>query len=140
MIIGRCAAGMVEDGQSVILDSSSTVLEVAHALTERDLSLTVVTNDLRIAIALREWPKVQLRSQTACCYCWIHRNSNNPLFAKSARSSASMRSSATMVSIPATGWRSSSSASALPSSRSTIRYERRLALNGRTRAGYRNPR
>ncbi|UGY28392.1 DeoR/GlpR family DNA-binding transcription regulator [Bradyrhizobium septentrionale] len=58
--IGRCAAGIVEDGQSVILDSSSTVLEAAHALTERDLSLTVVTNDLRIAIALRERPKVQL--------------------------------------------------------------------------------
>ena len=58
--IGRCAAGMVEDGQSVILDSSSTVLEAAHALAERDLSLTVVTNDLRIAVALREKPKVQL--------------------------------------------------------------------------------
>jgi len=58
--IGRCAAGMVEDGQSVILDSSSTVLEAAHALAERDLSLTVVTNDLRIAVALREQPKIQL--------------------------------------------------------------------------------
>jgi len=58
--IGRCAADMIEEGQSVILDSSSTVLEAAHALAERDLSLTVVTNDLRIAVALREKPKVQL--------------------------------------------------------------------------------
>jgi DeoR family transcriptional regulator, aga operon transcriptional repressor len=58
--IGRCAAGMIEDGQSVILDSSSTVLEAAHALAERDLALTVVTNDLRIALALRDKPKVQL--------------------------------------------------------------------------------
>jgi DeoR family transcriptional regulator of aga operon len=58
--IGRCAAGMIEDGQSVILDSSSTVLEAAHALAERELSLTIVTNDLRIALALREKPKVQL--------------------------------------------------------------------------------
>lgn len=58
--IGRCAAGLIEDGQSVILDSSSTVLEAAHALAERELSLTIVTNDLRIAVALREKPKVQL--------------------------------------------------------------------------------
>lgn len=58
--IGRHAAGLIEDGQSVILDSSSTVLEAAHALAERELSLTVVTNDLRIAVALREKPKVQL--------------------------------------------------------------------------------
>src|SRR5665213_424917 len=58
--IGRCAAAMIEDEQSVILDSSSTVLEAAHALAERELSLTVVTNDLRIALALREKPNVQL--------------------------------------------------------------------------------
>jgi len=58
--IGRFAAGLIEDGQSVILDSSSTVLEAAHALVERDLELTVVTNDLRIAIALSLSPKVQL--------------------------------------------------------------------------------
>ena len=58
--IGRRAAAMIEDGQSVILDSSSTVLEAAHALAERDLALTIVTNDLRIALALREKPKVQL--------------------------------------------------------------------------------
>jgi DeoR family transcriptional regulator of aga operon len=58
--IGRAAANLIEDGQSVILDSSSTVLEAAHALAQRDLALTIVTNDLRIAIALRELPNVQL--------------------------------------------------------------------------------
>lgn len=58
--IGRRAASLIEDGQSVVLDSSSTVLEAAHALVERDLSLTVVTNDLRIAMAFRTSPKVQL--------------------------------------------------------------------------------
>jgi DeoR family transcriptional regulator, aga operon transcriptional repressor len=58
--VGRAAAALIEDGQSVILDSSSTVLEAANALARRDLALTVVTNDLRIAIALREWPKAQL--------------------------------------------------------------------------------
>jgi len=58
--IGRYVADLIEDGQSVIFDSSSTVLEVAHALGERDISLTAVTNDLRIAMALRVLPKVQL--------------------------------------------------------------------------------
>jgi DeoR family transcriptional regulator of aga operon len=58
--VGRHAAGLIEDGQSVILDSSTTVLEAAHALLARDLSLTVVTNDLRIAVALHASPKMQL--------------------------------------------------------------------------------
>ena len=58
--IGRYAASLIEDGQSVILDSSTTVLEAAKAIAERDLKLTVVTNDLRIAVALRNLQKVQL--------------------------------------------------------------------------------
>jgi len=60
MAIGRYAASLIEDGQSVFLDSSTTVLEAANALVERDLSLTAVTNDLRIAIALKDLQKVQL--------------------------------------------------------------------------------
>lgn len=60
MAIGRHAASLIEDGQSIILDSSSTVLEAAHALVARDLVLTVVTNDLRIAVAMSSLPKVQL--------------------------------------------------------------------------------
>ena len=60
LAIGRYAASLVEDGQSVILDSSTTVLEAAKCLVERDLRLTAVTNDLRIAIALKDLQKVQL--------------------------------------------------------------------------------
>jgi DeoR family transcriptional regulator of aga operon len=60
LAIGRHAANLVEEGQSVILDSSSTVLEAAHALVERRLGLTVVTNDLRIAMAMRAAARVQL--------------------------------------------------------------------------------
>jgi DeoR family transcriptional regulator of aga operon len=58
--IGRYAASLVSVGQSVILDSSSTVLEAAHALAERDLQLTVVSNDLRIAMVLGPRPNVQM--------------------------------------------------------------------------------
>ncbi|MBV9228922.1 MAG: DeoR/GlpR transcriptional regulator, partial [Chloroflexi bacterium] len=53
--IGLAAAGLVEDGQSLILDSSSTVLELALALNgHRDL--TVVTNDVMIARVLTDSP------------------------------------------------------------------------------------
>jgi DeoR family transcriptional regulator of aga operon len=48
-LIGRYAAGFVESGESVILDSSSTVLEAARAFAERRVPATVVTNDLGIA-------------------------------------------------------------------------------------------
>lgn len=60
LAIGRHVAELIEDGQSVIFDSSSTVLAVAHALSKRDTPLTAVTNDLRIAMALCVLPKVQL--------------------------------------------------------------------------------
>lgn len=45
--IGRAMAERVLEGQTVLLDSGSTTLEVAKFL--RDTRLTVVTNDLRIA-------------------------------------------------------------------------------------------
>lgn len=50
--IGRFAAGLVEPDQSVIFDSSSTVLEAARAFVERSVPATAVTNDLGIARVL----------------------------------------------------------------------------------------
>ena len=52
--IGRRAAGLVNSGQSILLDVGTTALAVAHALVDRrDLEeLTVVTNGLTIALAL----------------------------------------------------------------------------------------
>lgn len=50
--IGKLAAGRLKKGQSVIFDSSSTVLEAARAVVNYDFNLTAVTNDLSIAIAL----------------------------------------------------------------------------------------
>lgn len=58
--IGQCAAGLIEDGQSVIFDSSSTVLEAARVIARRNLSITAVTNDLRIATTLSRLPQIQL--------------------------------------------------------------------------------
>ncbi len=51
-VIGRYAAGLIAPGQSVIFDSSSTVLEAARAFAERSVPATAVTNDLGIARVL----------------------------------------------------------------------------------------
>ena len=52
--IGRAAAGLVRDGDSILLDVGSTTLAVARALVARsDLTdLVVITNGLSIALAL----------------------------------------------------------------------------------------
>jgi DeoR family transcriptional regulator, aga operon transcriptional repressor len=59
MLIGAAAAHLVSDGDSVLLDSGSTTYQLAVALrTCRDL--TIVTNDLRIAILVADYPDVRL--------------------------------------------------------------------------------
>lgn len=50
--IGSHAASLVEQGQSVIFDSSSTVLEAAKAVAARRIRLTVCTNDIGTALVL----------------------------------------------------------------------------------------
>ncbi|ACI58207.1 transcriptional regulator, DeoR family (plasmid) [Rhizobium leguminosarum bv. trifolii WSM2304] len=47
--IGREAASRLAAGDSVIFDSSSTVMEAVRAAAERDIPLTLVTNSLEIA-------------------------------------------------------------------------------------------
>ncbi len=54
--IGRKAAEFVHDGQCVILDASSTVLELAKSLTARNY-LTIVTNGLEAATTLNQNPR-----------------------------------------------------------------------------------
>ncbi|AZO05142.1 MULTISPECIES: DeoR/GlpR family DNA-binding transcription regulator [unclassified Mesorhizobium] len=49
LAIGREAARRLSAGDSVIFDSSSTVMEAVRAVADRDLPLTVVTNSLEIA-------------------------------------------------------------------------------------------
>jgi DeoR/GlpR family transcriptional regulator of sugar metabolism len=53
--IGRAAAALVEDGETIILDSGSTTTEVAMNLVDRE-HLTVVTNALNIALILGAMP------------------------------------------------------------------------------------
>jgi DeoR family transcriptional regulator, fructose operon transcriptional repressor len=56
--IARVTAGLIEDGQTVILDGGSTVAAVAQELTAK--SLHIVTNSLPIAAALESRRNVEL--------------------------------------------------------------------------------
>ena len=60
VVIGARAAALIESGQSVIFDSSSTVLEAAKWVVERELRITALTNDLKIAIELAAAPGIKL--------------------------------------------------------------------------------
>ena len=53
--IGKAAAALVEDGETIILESGSTTTEVAMNLVDRE-HLTVVTNALNIALILGAIP------------------------------------------------------------------------------------
>jgi DeoR family transcriptional regulator of aga operon len=57
--IGRAAAELIGDGESVVLDSGSTTYELATQLHARQ-ELTIVTNDLRIAQLVASFPGVRL--------------------------------------------------------------------------------
>jgi DeoR/GlpR family transcriptional regulator of sugar metabolism len=57
--IGRAAAALVNDGETILLSSGTTVLEVARHLRDRR-SLTVVTNSLLVMNMLRDVPGITL--------------------------------------------------------------------------------
>jgi DeoR/GlpR family transcriptional regulator of sugar metabolism len=57
--IGRLAANLIAEGDSVALDAGSTCLAVAHGLKNRR-NLTIITPGLRIAEALVDEPEIRL--------------------------------------------------------------------------------
>jgi DeoR/GlpR family transcriptional regulator of sugar metabolism len=57
--IGRAAAALVEDGETIILDSGSTTTEVAANLLGRE-RLKVITNALNIALMLGALPSCEI--------------------------------------------------------------------------------
>jgi DeoR family transcriptional regulator of aga operon len=58
--IGRVAAELLRDRQTVLFDSGSTVMEIARRVVEKGLRLTSVTNDVKIAGLLAMSPAIQL--------------------------------------------------------------------------------
>jgi DeoR family transcriptional regulator of aga operon len=59
-LIGEAAAATLHSGESVIFDSSSTVLAAAQACVKRGIALTAVTNDLGIGQALASTNHVRI--------------------------------------------------------------------------------
>lgn len=57
--IGRAAAGLVQDGEAIVLDSSSTTLAIARQLKDRH-DLTIITNSLAIAQEMLDVPNVSV--------------------------------------------------------------------------------
>jgi DeoR/GlpR family transcriptional regulator of sugar metabolism len=55
--IGKIAADMVSTGQCIILDASSTCLEMARILVKQQKRLTILTNGIMTALELRENPQ-----------------------------------------------------------------------------------
>jgi len=58
--IGQRAATLLECGQSVIFDSSSTVLSAVEMFSRNPIPITAVTNDVNIASALAIIPEVMV--------------------------------------------------------------------------------
>jgi DeoR family transcriptional regulator of aga operon len=60
-LIGRVAAGMIRDGETVIFDSGTTTAAVAKCVPALRLnSLTVITNALNIALELSNLPNIRI--------------------------------------------------------------------------------
>src|SRR5882757_1983816 len=57
-IIASCAVGQIEPGDTIFLDASSTTLALARTLP--DVSLTVLTNALKVAVELANRPSFQI--------------------------------------------------------------------------------
>lgn len=57
--IAQAALACIQDGQTLILDNGSTVYQLAVALRERK-NITVITNDLMIAMQLSQHPSITL--------------------------------------------------------------------------------
>ena len=59
--IGQAAAKMIKDGETIILDSGSTTVEIARQIRQLKFeSLTVITNALNIAMELSGIPQIRV--------------------------------------------------------------------------------
>ena len=58
-VIGRVAAGYIDNGDTIILDSGSTTTEIAKNLSGKK-NLTVITNALNIALILGAEPGIEV--------------------------------------------------------------------------------
>lgn len=58
MLIGMKAFELIQNRQCILLDASSTALELAKILKDKNIRLTVVTNGINAALELKENPSI----------------------------------------------------------------------------------
>lgn len=58
--IGEKASELVKDGQCILMDASTTALELARVIKQRQCRLTVVTNGILSALELKENPGINV--------------------------------------------------------------------------------
>lgn len=59
-LIAEKACSLIKNGDSIVLDAGSTTLEVARCLKKSGKNLTVVTNDLNIALELADTSNIKV--------------------------------------------------------------------------------
>ena len=57
--IGAYAASLIQDGEAIVVDASTTSWHLAHRLDEKR-DITVITNGLHVALELLRWPGVSV--------------------------------------------------------------------------------
>ena len=70
--IARVAAGILKPGQSVMIDSKSTSHQLAYAIAELSIPLTVITNDVRVAATLANRDNIILAMPGGICRHGAH--------------------------------------------------------------------
>jgi DeoR family transcriptional regulator of aga operon len=57
--IGSAAAGLINDGETILLDSGTTIMELVKHLPKQ-IEITVITNAIDIAYRLAEYPRIKV--------------------------------------------------------------------------------
>jgi DeoR family transcriptional regulator of aga operon len=57
--IGRAAAGLISDGETILLDTGTTIMELAKNLPKK-IDITVITNSVDITFRLAEYPNIRV--------------------------------------------------------------------------------
>jgi DeoR family transcriptional regulator of aga operon len=57
--IGAAAAGMINSGETILLDTGTTIMELAKNLPKK-IEITVITNSVDITLRLAEYPNIRV--------------------------------------------------------------------------------
>ena len=58
-MIGKLAAGLIQNGETILLDSGTTIMELAKSISKQT-EITIITNAIDIAFKLTDYPKIRV--------------------------------------------------------------------------------